>query len=884
MSRLLKLGLLITGRKDASVSNAVGSAVGDQRRLGRAVESVQGKMASAREARKYGRILNELKRKQRSLDGSSERLERGIAEVERRYESARRAAKYYADDVDRAADKTERLGRSTGAVSKREAGLGIVAVGGAALTAAGYTSMQDQSAITKLGRVSSGGRQGASRSMRAARDYARQSDNQSSAGELVRIEYELGSSGLDEELARETAKIVEKVSLVTEGAGEDVAKTLGRVFELMGEGLEGTASERASRVGNLLTQAQFQYAISDFNQLGSGLDEVMGSAAAMKVPLDQTVAVIGQLNNAGQDGSKAGTAMGAVLRNLVKAGDDLGFSMVRAENGQMDLVQTLSLLDASLDGLDLDARATKIQELFGEEGAKGLNPLLQKLDDMKAGLAELRKEAGKDVVGRSYADAVADNAAVLAQFKESLRQVLGGLGDGFMPVLGAVVKGATGVLNVVASIMDNVPGAKFLIGTLAGAVVAVGGAMAVATTATWAWNAAMSVSTNRAMIGVLGRLNTAFMAVATKGLPAAIAGVRALSVAMFTNPIGLAVGAIAVAGFAIFKMWKPIKAFFGGLWSEIGPPITAVWEGFKRFLGLTPIGLAFKAVGKAIGAVKSVIGGIIGFFKPVDDGLEEASDAGAKFGRVLKAIVKWSPVGLLKRVWSGIGGIVGGAARGARGFLKKGWIGLKATLSWNPDGLLGRVWSGIGGIVGGAADLAKGALDRSWQGLKRTLGWSPMDTLRKVWSGVTDFVSRQVERISKSVRRLGGFLKRVFGFGGGEDEAKERVGRTVRAVNDNAPEVARRGSTVANDNPPAPPPAPRPAQREVVEVAAERVSGPSMTSERIVERVVERGGDTYEFHIHGVTEPEAVARRVKQILAREARGRSHAALFDSEAS
>lgn len=42
-----------------------------------------------------------------------------------------------------------------------------------------------------------------------------------------------------------------------------------------------------------------------------------------------------------------------------------------------------------------------------------------------------------------------------------------------------------------------------------------------------------------------------------------------LSRAFLMNPIGLAVTAIAVAAYLIYKYWEPIKAFFTGLWSEV---------------------------------------------------------------------------------------------------------------------------------------------------------------------------------------------------------------------------------------------------------------------------------------------------------------------------
>lgn len=57
---------------------------------------------------------------------------------------------------------------------------------------------------------------------------------------------------------------------------------------------------------------------------------------------------------------------------------------------------------------------------------------------------------------------------------------------------------------------------------------------------------------------------------------AVVAVLKTLFVAMLTNPVGLfiaAVAALAIAAFLIVKHWKPIKAFFIGIWKDVAPAL-----------------------------------------------------------------------------------------------------------------------------------------------------------------------------------------------------------------------------------------------------------------------------------------------------------------------
>ena len=223
------------------------------------------------------------------------------------------------------------------------------------------------------------------RSVRHVREVARRT--LASESELLNIQYELNSAGLTEAAARAGSEVASKVATVTKGDVGQVAKITGTVFNNLGDSIAGAnVEEKIERIGDVLTKTQFKFAISDFGQLGEGLAEGAASAKANRLPLEQFAASLGVLNTAGMEGSRAGTALSAVMRQVSKASAELGFSIVRSADGSLDLVATMAGLRSSLAVFDdLDERNQVIQELFGDEGLRGVIPLMEKPRELPAG-------------------------------------------------------------------------------------------------------------------------------------------------------------------------------------------------------------------------------------------------------------------------------------------------------------------------------------------------------------------------------------------------------------------------------------------------------------------------------------------------------------------
>ncbi|MFT0733894.1 phage tail tape measure protein [Ralstonia wenshanensis] len=73
-------------------------------------------------------------------------------------------------------------------------------------------------------------------------------------------------------------------------------------------------------------------------------------------------------------------------------------------------------------------------------------------------------------------------------------------------------------------------------------------------------------------------------------------GAMLLGRALLMNPIGLAVTAIAVAAFLIYKYWEPIKGFFLGLWGQVKEAFNGGIGGVaKLIMNWSPLGLFYSA-------------------------------------------------------------------------------------------------------------------------------------------------------------------------------------------------------------------------------------------------------------------------------------------------
>lgn len=244
---------------------------------------------------------------------------------------------------------------------------------------------------------------------------------------------------------------------------------------------------------------------TNVEQLGQALKFVAPVAAGLGVSLEETTAAVGALSNAGLQASMAGTGLRRVLAELEspssnseKILNSLGLTTDDVKISSVGLTTALTRLrDAGLDtGLSL--------ELFGQRGGPAFEVLASSLPSVVALDKALQSAAGTaDRIAAIMDDNL--NGALLA-VKSAIEGVILAFGDA----------GATSILTTFFALMAE--GLRALIPNV------------------------------DSLISVIGTLAT-FLAInfAGKAIPAAIAGIKALTIAIAANPIGFLVTALTLA-------------------------------------------------------------------------------------------------------------------------------------------------------------------------------------------------------------------------------------------------------------------------------------------------------------------------------------------------
>lgn len=626
MDKALTLGVVIGAKLGNSYFSTFDNAKQKAQKLGSVFEANDKKLKAANGVIKYRNLLGQLKRKQIETGGSSDKLASTIRRVEQRYDNAKNKAQQYSISVGNVVAQQKRLQVESNKLVRVQSALNnqqmaannLGALKGRALGVAGGmfgisrimdNSFELEDKNLQLGDVITGDNveQRLEASIAHARAFAKNA--LASESDVLEIDYALRSSGLNDEAAMFGSEIVSKVTTVTKGNAGDVGFIIGDTLNNMGDRMVGTTEEKMARIGDVLTNTKNLFSIKDFNQLGEGLKESLGSAIQNNVSLEQTAALIGQINNGMLKGSQAGTGLNALLRQMPKAMDKIDFDMVRGDDGELDVIATLESMQYALDGMDIDEKAMLLQDAFGDEGKKALVPLLANLEKLKTNFEKV-KNSSDGVLDEGYQRRLNSASGQWLMFKQNVLSLGTTLADDLLPPLGIVFGALATGAGALGDVIEAFPTLSYVIG---GVTVGFFGYVAVLGTVSsiqWAYNTTI-IATSR-NLGFLGNifsitrikalaLGTAMVSVTvaqkayalgsiflsttlnTLGGALRLVGTSILWVgrAFLMNPIGLAITAIGMGAALIYKYWEPISDFFSNLWDGIAEGV----ESFASSIG-----------------------------------------------------------------------------------------------------------------------------------------------------------------------------------------------------------------------------------------------------------------------------------------------------------
>jgi len=284
----------------------------------------------------------------------------------------------------------------------------------------------------------------AGRMKAAALDWS--SHHTDSAKSFLDTSYQMLSAGLNERQAAAATKSAMLVATAAMGDATQAGQLLATLYNNMGDKLKDPATEFA-HLGDVVTQTQAVFQFANFDTLNEGLKYGVPVALQYGINIEQLSTAIGLLNNAGLQGSQAGTSFAASMSKMSKASGELGFKIAKAADGGVDFGATLENLHKKLGPVAQmsDAMKVRLQKAFGEEGVRAISLLADKSDEFGRSLAKVRDNAG--VAAR--ATAVIERAGsgpykIMMNRWENMKTAMG---DALSPALGPMTDGIGKVVD-----------------------------------------------------------------------------------------------------------------------------------------------------------------------------------------------------------------------------------------------------------------------------------------------------------------------------------------------------------------------------------------------------------------------------------------------------
>lgn len=355
-------------------------------------------------------------------------------------------------------------------------------------------------------------------------------------------------------------------------------------------------------------------------QLGEAYRNCAANLNAAGQDVETVTSMLEAMANQGLKGTKSGTALAAIMRDITNAMDDgkisignTSIAVTDAEGNYRDLTDIIRDVSNAVDGMGTAERAAALSTTFTADSTKGMNLILNEGIDNIAGYEEALRSSGG--AAEEMAAIMNDNlSGDMAQMNSAWEELQLKIYDKVEPALRSVVQYITsGVIPAVEWITNHLPEVGAVIAGIGAAITAV------------KWKSILNLITKAQGI--------------FKGIAAALGGVSVPALAVIA-----AVTAIALAFMNLWRnneefrnkitaIWDGIKSKFdafgqgitdrlnalGFEFTDITEVLKSVWDGFCAVLAPVFEG-AFKAIGVWLGAALDILTGLFDVFAGVFTG------------------------------------------------------------------------------------------------------------------------------------------------------------------------------------------------------------------------------------------------------------------------
>jgi TP901 family phage tail tape measure protein len=553
---------------------------------------------------------------------------RDLGSTERRLkteiEAANIAIQSQKDRLSALAKQQERVSRAQKNYSKGKELAGNAAVAGASAGAVGAAAGLPILGMIKNYATYEDAMAGVAKQVSGARD---------GNGQLTATYYEMGAAikKMSETIPMATTDIA---ALVEGGArmgveGKDnllefarVAATAATAFELPAE----QVGENLARIAQL-----YNLPIKNVSQLGDAInyldDNAMSKGADIIDVMQRTAGVTASVGMSFKDAAALGstfltlgasseiaaTATNAMIRELaiatqqpkrfVKGLQSIGLEAKAVQDGMTkDATGTIEKVMDAVNKLPKNKQLGVMTQLFGKEYGDDAAKLASNMGEYRRQLelvngAETAKK--RDGSMQREGDIRADQLSARWQMSQNrMFNLSAALGATLRPALIELVNGLNGVLAKVNAWADANPGLVLGILKVGAGIAALSiGFSSVALALATTLGPFLAVRYGLALIGIkLPSLIGLMINLGSKVLPFVGQAFMWLGRLLLTNPIGLAITAIAAAAYLIYANWDKVKAYFASAWEEIKQGFSGgIGSILQTIANFSPIGLIYQA-------------------------------------------------------------------------------------------------------------------------------------------------------------------------------------------------------------------------------------------------------------------------------------------------
>lgn len=415
-----------------------------------------------------------------------------------------------------------------------------------------------------------------------------------SAAELAQIAASGGQLGIKKEDLFKFTEVVAKMSTAFDMSAEEAGNSIAKLSNVYGIGVN-----EMEHVGNVINHLSDNSA-AKAGDMVKALAIVGGTAKQFGLKFEETSSLVNAFISLGKQPAKAATAINALLSKLQTAEgqgqefkaalEEMGITAEEmaqrvSENGQEALLYFFN----TLKKMDNQERSKILMKLFGQEYQDDVALLVgspEKYEEAIKLLAD--KEKYKKSLQEEFNNRAETTANKLRLLRNAVAEVAMNLGSVMLPTLNYVAECLKTVTRYIDSFTKEYPTiTKVITGTLAALIslkiLAVGVGYGFTFLAS-------------AFFGFKVKVIAALSFLSTSVFPAVVIGLRAIGLAVMSNPIGFLIAGLVTGATLVMTSWQDVKDFFASFWEYIKSIIK-------------PIGEAFSWMGST---VSSIFGGIAG--------------------------------------------------------------------------------------------------------------------------------------------------------------------------------------------------------------------------------------------------------------------------------